>query len=61
MNAPLRQRMTLEQFLAWEARQPEKWEFDGFQLVAMVGGTSEHSTIQHNLHRAIGNRLEDKP
>jgi Uma2 family endonuclease len=61
MNAPLRQRMTLEQFLAWEAGQPEKWEFDGFQPVAMAGGTSEHSAIQRNLAIAVGGRLLGKP
>lgn len=61
MNAPLRSRMTLEQFLAWEARQPERWEFDGFQPVAMVGGTSEHSAIQRNLAITVGGRLLGKP
>lgn len=29
MNAPPCKRMTLERFLAWEARQAERWEFDG--------------------------------
>jgi hypothetical protein len=31
--------MSLEQFLAWEERQPLRYEFDGFQPVAMTGGT----------------------
>ena len=61
MNAPLRQRMTLEQFLAWEERQPEKWEFDGFQPVAITGRTSDHAAIQRNLAVAVGGRLLGKP
>jgi Uma2 family endonuclease len=49
--------MTREQFLAWEVRQELRYEFDGFQPVAMTGGTAAHSAIQHNLHIAIGGRL----
>jgi Uma2 family endonuclease len=49
--------MTREQFLAWEVRQELRYEFDGFQPVAMTGGTAAHSAIQHNLHVAIGERL----
>ena len=53
--------MTLEQFLAWEDRQELRWKFDGFQPVAMNGGTVEHSTIQSNLLAAPANQLRDKP
>jgi Uma2 family endonuclease len=41
--------MTLDAFLEWESRQELKYEFDGFQPVAMTGGTAEHSQIQFNL------------
>lgn len=41
--------MTLEAFLDWESRQELKYEFDGFQPVAMTGGTAAHSRIQFNL------------
>ena len=53
--------MTREQFLAWEARQELDYEFDGFQPVAMTGGTAAHSAIQSNLHIAIGSRLRGVP
>ena len=53
--------MTLEQFLAWEDRQELRWEFDGFQPVAMNGGTLEHSTIQSNLLAALVNHPRGKP
>ena len=60
MNVVLRKPMTLEAFLAWEERQELRYEFDGFQPVAMTGGTSEHSAIQRNLITALTNRLRGK-
>jgi Uma2 family endonuclease len=53
--------MSLEAFLAWEERQELRWEFDGFEPVAMTGGTSEHSAIQRNVLIAVGGRLRGKP
>jgi hypothetical protein len=29
--------MTAEQYLAWEAQQPERWEFVGGEVFAMTG------------------------
>ena len=59
MNVTLRKPMTLEQFLAWEERQELRYEFDGFQPVAMTGGTAAHSAIQRNLIYALTSRLLD--
>jgi hypothetical protein len=43
----LKEPMSLEAFLDWESRQEFKYEFDGFQPVAMVGVTTAHwSTIR---------------
>ncbi len=53
--------MTPAEFLAWEARQELKWEFDGFQPVAMTGGTIAHSVIQGNLITALNVRLRGTP
>ncbi len=53
--------MTPDEFLAWEAGQELKWEFDGFQPVAMTGGTRAHAVIQANLVTALTNRLHGKP
>lgn len=58
MSAALRKPMTREAFLAWEERQPVKYEFDGFGPVAMTGVSINHATIQSNLIRALGNRLD---
>jgi Uma2 family endonuclease len=60
MNVALAKSWTLEKFLAWEARQEERYEFDGSRPVAMTGGTLEHDRIQVNLIRALGNRLDGK-
>ena len=49
--------MDLSDFLAWEARQEFKHEFDGFGPVAMTGGTAAHSLIQRNLAISVGGRL----
>jgi Uma2 family endonuclease len=51
----------LEQFLAWEDRQELRYEFDGFQPVAMTGGTRAHAAIQANLVISLGTRLRGKP
>ena len=61
MNVVLRRPMTLEQFLAWEERQPLRHEFDGVQPVAMTGGTAAHAAIQVNLITSLRNRLRGKP
>lgn len=53
--------MTREQFLVWEVRQELRYEFDGFQPMAMTGGTAAHSAIQSNLAIVIGGRLRGAP
>jgi Uma2 family endonuclease len=53
--------MTREQFLAWEAKQELRHEFDGFQPVAMTGGTAAHAAIQRNLAISLGSRLRGSP
>jgi len=57
MNVALRRTMTLDDFLIWEAEQPERYEYDGFGPVAMNGGTVAHATIGTNLIIELGNRL----
>jgi Uma2 family endonuclease len=61
MNIALRKPMTLNEFLAWEDRQELRYEFDGFQPVAMTGGTRAHAAIQANLIISLGTRLRGKP
>ena len=61
MSQLQRKAMTPEEFLAWEAGQELRWEFDGFQPVAMTGGTDAHAAIQSNVIIALGSRLRGKP
>jgi Uma2 family endonuclease len=61
MSVALRQPMTLAEFLAWEERQELPWEFDGFQPVAMTGGTSAHEAIGGNIQFALRSRLGNGP
>lgn len=49
MSASLTPLMTMDEFLVWEAEQEFKYEFDGFQPVAMTGGTAAHAGIQRNV------------
>jgi len=59
MNVALRRpRMSVEEFLAWENRQRTRWEFDGFEPKAMVGGTLAHNQIVGNLLVAIRQRVQ---
>jgi len=61
MNIALKRPWTTEQFLAWEERQELRYEFDGFQPVAMAGGTAAHAAIQRNLIVALGVGLRGRP
>jgi Uma2 family endonuclease len=61
MNVALKRPWTTEQFLAWEERQELRYEFDGFQPIAMAGGTAAHAAIQRNLIIALGVGLRGKP
>jgi len=53
--------MSLAEFLAWEERQELRYEFDGFQPVAMTGGTVAHDQITFNLRKSLDARLRGKP
>lgn len=60
MNIALRQPlMTREQFLDWAQAQEQRYEFDGFQPVAMTGGTANHSRCFRNIHLALSSRLRN--
>jgi Uma2 family endonuclease len=49
------------EFLAWEEWQELRYEFDGFQPVAMTGGTVAHDRITFSLQRILDTRLAGKP
>jgi Uma2 family endonuclease len=51
---------TLADYLAWEREQPERYEFVGGVLRAMVGGTLDHNTIARNIARELDKLLRPK-
>ena len=61
MNVALRRPKTLAEFLDWEERQESRYEFDGFQPIAMVGVRVAHSAIQGNLTFQLVGQLRGKP
>jgi Uma2 family endonuclease len=61
MSMLQRKPWTLEEFLEWEERQELRYEFDGFQPVAMNGGTFGHETIADQLRATLRSRLRGSP
>jgi hypothetical protein len=59
LNVALRHKtMSLEEFLAWGCRQDGRWEFDGHEPQAMVGGTSAHNQIAGAVQFALRQQLK---
>src|SRR5580658_919548 len=50
--------MTRDQFFAWAEAQEARYEFDGFEPVAMTGGNLNHNRIAFNIHVALRGRLK---
>ncbi len=57
MNVALHRSWTQAEFFAWAEAQEGRFEFDGFQPVAMVGGTNTHSALHVNITTGLRNRL----
>ena len=57
MAEPLPKPWTLDDFLAWEEQQPERFEFVDGVVRMMVGGTLAHNLITRNLARALEDGL----
>ena len=57
MNVALRKPMTRENFLLWAESQEGRYEFDGYQPVAMAPCTNNHGTIADKLNLELALRL----
>ncbi|MGC2200400.1 MAG: Uma2 family endonuclease [Stellaceae bacterium] len=53
------QLMSLDEFLAWEREQPERYEYADGVATMMTGGPLDHSTIASNLWTALRDKLRD--
>src|SRR6266436_631948 len=49
--------MSLDEFLAWERDQPERYEYAGGVVTMMTGGSAAHVTIAMNLAFALRHAL----
>jgi Uma2 family endonuclease len=61
VTEPLPKPWTVEDFLEWEAQQPERYEFIDGRILAMVGGSAAHATIKGNVFAALRARLQGGP
>jgi len=60
MGVPLH-RLSLAEFLAWEATQEGRHEYYRGEVFARVGGRRGHSRVIANLARHLGNHLDGTP
>ena len=56
--ALVQQKMTLDEFLAWEDQQPERHEFHNGEVFAKVGGRRIHECVIGNLAYRLRSHLE---
>jgi len=52
---------SLEEFVGWHARQPERWEFLAGRPVMMAPASKAHTMIKGNIFAALRVRLEGGP
>jgi Uma2 family endonuclease len=52
---------TVDDFLAWEAQQSERYEFIDGMVFMMVGGSAAHTIIKGNVFEALSGRLRGGP
>ena len=52
---------TLDEFLAWEEQQPERYEFLDGVVRMMTGGTEDHDRLSVNLISLLANALRGGP
>lgn len=59
--SPTLQKMTVEEYLAWEPLQQERHEFYDGEIFAMAGGTYEHNSISGAVYSALRTHLKGTP
>jgi Uma2 family endonuclease len=52
---------TLDEFLAWEEQQPERYEYLDGLVRMMTGGTEDHDRLSVNLIRLLANAVRGGP
>ncbi len=54
-------RFSAEEYLTWEAQQPEKHEFVAGEVFAMTGARQDHVVVSLNIASALKQRLRGTP
>jgi Uma2 family endonuclease len=57
MSEAVERLLSLEEFLAWEREQPQRYEYAGGIIKMMTGGSLDHSTIASDLWTGLRDRL----
>lgn len=57
MDTVVRKHWTQGEFFAWAQTQDTRYEFDGFEPIAMTGGDLDHDAVMHGLNDALRARL----
>ena len=52
---------TVDDFLAWEAQQPERYEFIDGMVFMMVGGSAAHTIIKDNVYGGSAQSASRQP
>ena len=60
-NPALKLRFSPEEYLTWEAEQPEKNEYVDGEVFAMAGATEGHVTVAGNVAMALRQHLKGSP
>lgn len=61
MAEPGDHRHSYDEYVAFDAASQEKHEYCQGVILAMAGGTPEHSLLKSNLGRHVGNALDGRP
>lgn len=63
MSVPLEtnRRYTISEYLDLEEQTPQKLEYRDGEVIAMAGGTYDHTVIANNVGRRLAERLDGKP
>jgi Uma2 family endonuclease len=59
--APVKPRLSREEYLAWERASDTKHELRAGEIVAMSGASREHNLITLNVGTLLNNQLRDRP
>lgn len=61
VSSVVSKKMSVDEFLEWEEKQPDKHEFIEGEIFAMVGATRQHATVTGNIFAWLFQHLRGTP